>query len=226
MKSKLLLTIIFLLIFFSAFINESGSAKINKKSDQNIKTNVNKKIDTNNKSDIKNTSTSSTYTVPPRMILVSPYVSYIYANNLFENTIKDQSGFGAGLNIRFQIYKEFGFMLDGLYTNLEIEKVTPSGLTEQNNSDLVAVFAGGFYYSFFFHSLTDLRLDIAYGAITAGDNVMTIFMPGIELFLKISNRITLFTKLSCLITNDWIVNQDYKEHYTSYSLSAGLTIVF
>jgi hypothetical protein len=220
MKPKLLLII----IFFSAFINESDSAKIIKKSNQNIKTNVNKKIEANNKSDIKTTNTSSAYSVPPRMILVSPYVSYIYANNLFENTIKDQSGFGAGLNIRFQIYKEFGFMLDGLYTNLETEKVTIQGAEQK--SDIVAIFTGGFYYSFFSHSLTDLRLDVAYGAITAGDNVMTIFIPGIEIFLKVSNRIILFTKLSWLITNDWIVNQDYTEHFTSFSLSAGLTMVF
>ena len=115
------------------------------------------------------------------MIVISPYFSYIYANNLFVNTIKDQSGFGGGLDIRTQIYGNFGYMLDVLYTNLEIveEEVIP-GITEEEKSDLVAVFTAGFYYSLYYFSFADMRIDMGYGAITAGDNVMTIFVPGLN----------------------------------------------
>jgi hypothetical protein len=207
MKFKLIVTPIFFTILFSAFVSESLSAKVNK---------------TYSKDD----DSSSTYTVPPRMIIVSPYFSYIYANNLFVNTIKDQSGYGGGLNFRTQIYKDFGYTLDVLYTNLEIVKETIPGVTSEEKSDLVAIFAGGFYYSVYYFSHVDTRIDFAYGAITAGDNVMTIFIPGVEFFKKVSDRIILFTKLSWLIANDWIVNLDYKEHYTSFSISAGLSVIF
>jgi hypothetical protein len=207
MKSKFIITMLFFLIFFSAFTNKSVSAKILKNYE-------------------KNSDSSYSYTAPSRMIILSPYVSYIYANNLFENTIKDQSGFGAGLNIRTQIYKDFGFMLDTIYTNLEIEKNTIPGIASEQKSDLVAIFTGGFYYSIYYFSQANLRINLSYGAIIAGDNVMTIFVPGIEYFEQASDRIIYFSKLSWLITNDWIVNLDYKEHYTSFSLSAGVSIIF
>jgi hypothetical protein len=207
MKSKFIIIILFFSLFFTVFTNKSASAKIFKNYE-------------------KNNDSSYSYTVPSRMIILSPYVSYIYANNLFENTIKDQSGFGAGLNIRTQIYKDFGFMLDTLYTNLEIVKETIPGIASEQKSDLVAIFTGGFYYSIYYFSQANLRINLAYGAITAGDNVMTIFVPGIEYFEQVSDRILFFAKLSWLITNDWIVNQNYKEHYTSFSLSAGVSIIF
>jgi hypothetical protein len=169
---------------------------------------------------------SSSYIVPRRMIITSPYVSYIYANDLFPNAVKDQSGWGGGLNIRVQVYQDFGFILDGLYTNLKVvnEEVIFSG--PEDESDLVAIISGGFFYSFYNNSYADIRVDLCYGAITAGNDVMTIFIPGVEAFRKVYDRLILFTKLSWLITNDWIVNQDYKEHYTSFSLSAGFSIIF
>jgi hypothetical protein len=212
MKSKLLINIIFITIFFIAFTNKSYSANVTQK--PNIKEST------------RTAPASNAYIVPQRMIIVSPYASYIYANDLFVNTIKDQSGWGLGLNIRTQIYKDFGYFIDATYTNLEIVKETVPGTTEEKKSDLVAIITGGFYYSFFHHSLTDMRLDISYGAITAGDNVMTIFIPALEVFEKISDRVILFARLSSLITNDWIVNQDYDEHYKSFSLSAGLSFIF
>ncbi|MBN2403866.1 MAG: hypothetical protein JXN64_15935 [Spirochaetes bacterium] len=207
MKPKPLIYILFLLIIFFTVANAPVMAQRKTKS--------------------RSTSSSPTvYKVPPRMIIVSPYFSYIYANNLFEDTIKDGSGFGGGLNIRTQVYKEFGFLIDALYTNLEIEETNIPGVTEEEKSDIVAIFSGGFYYSFFYHSLTDMRFDLAYGAITAGDNVMTIFIPALEFFIKASDRILLFAKLSWLIANDWFVDLDYKEHYTSFSASAGFSIIF
>jgi hypothetical protein len=206
---KILINIIFVSIFFFSFTNDSFPAKTTHKSDTK-----------------ENIRPSPIYTVPSRMIITSPYVSYIYANDLFVNTIKDQSGFGFGLNIRTQIYKDFGYLIDVCYTNLEIVKETVPGVSTEEKSDLVLIFTGGFYYSFFQHSLTDMRIDLAYGAITAGDNVMTIFIPGLELFEKISDRVILFAKLSWLIANDWFVNLDYKEHYKSFSLSAGFSIIF
>jgi hypothetical protein len=207
MKLIFIVTVILFSVLFSIFINESLFAKVNKPY-------------------LKDDDSSSTYTAPPRMIIVSPYFSYIYANNLFENTIKDQSGFGGGLNFRTQIYKDFGYAFDVLYTNLKIVKETIPGVTAEQKSDLVAIFTGGFYYSISYFSFADTRIDLAYGAITAGDNVMTIFVPGIEFFKKVSDRILLFTKLSWLIANDWIVNLDYKEHYTSFSVSAGFSVIF
>ncbi len=209
MKLKLILSILFIsIVFFGPAKNSFSAKKV-------------QKLDTK-----ENLMQSSSYTIPSRMIIVSPYASCIYANDLFSNTIKDQFGWGFGLNVRTQIYKNFGYFLDACYTSLEIVEATTPWNTEKEKSDLVAIITGGFYYSFFNYSITDMRLDLSYGAITAGDNVMTIFIPGIEIFEKISDRVILFAKLSCLITNDWIVNQDYDEHYKSFSLSAGFSVIF
>lgn len=174
----------------------------------------------------KESDSSEPYVVPQRMIIASPYVSVIYAKDLFQGAVEDQTGFGGGLNFRTQIYGDFGYMLDAMITNIKVIKEEIPGAESQKESDLVAIFTGGFYYSLFYHSLSDLRIDLCYGAITAGNQVMTIFVPGVEFFQKISNRVTLFAKLGMLITNDWIVDSDYKEKYTSFSLSAGLSVIF
>ena len=174
----------------------------------------------------KDSVSSESYVVPQRMIIASPYVSVIYAKDLFQGAVEDQTGFGGGLNFRTQIYGEFGYMLDAMVTNIKVIKEDIPGAESQKESDLVAILTGGFYYSLFCHSLSDLRIDLCYGAITAGNQVMTIFVPGVEFFQKMSNRVTLFAKLGWLITNDWIVDSEYKEKYTSFSLSAGLSVIF
>ncbi len=177
------------------------------------------------KGEKKSYKSVNSYSIPPRMIIVSPYFTFIYANDLYTNAVKDKSDFGGGLNVRMQIYKDFGFIIDGLYTNLKPVKATTAP-AEQSDQNLVAIFTGGFYYSLFYYSLTDMRFDFCYGGIIAGNNVMTIFMPGIEFFRKISDRLKIFAKLGYPITNDWIVNSDYKEHYTSFTVSCGFSVVF
>lgn len=183
------------------------------------------------------------YIVPQREIIVSPYVSYIFAKDLYAGFIDDQSGFGAGLDIRNQIYGNFGFILDAVWTNLKITELDNQLFSEEENeNDLVMLFSGGFYYII----LEKWKIDICYGAITAGNNIMTIFIPSVEYIIplsqllsvqqllpisqfipiSVSQRFYIFAKLSYLITNDWIVDEKYEEHYTSFALTGGISVKF
>ncbi len=159
---------------------------------------------------------SYTYVIPRRSIEVTPYFSFLAVKNLYENYIEDQTGFGGGLNIRTQVYGNFGYLIDASLNNLDINN------GEYNSA---AICIGGLYYSYK-KNFGDFRFDLGYGAISAGDNAMTIFLPSIEFHKTFYKRISYIFKIGYLIPNDWIVDQDFKEHYTSVSLSCGIAIIF
>ncbi len=162
------------------------------------------------------------YTIPRRAIYVTPYASCIYAKELYNGFVEDQTGFGGGLNVRSEIKSFLGYFFDASYYNLKVEK---DPLVSEKGTDAVIIFTGGLYYSHKF-DFGNFRLDIGYGAITAGNNTMTIFVPGIEYRKKFYNRIFYTIKAGYPITNDWIVDMDLEEKYTSFSLSGGISIIF
>jgi len=159
---------------------------------------------------------SDGYNPPERVIDISPYGGYIYAKNLFTDRIKDKPAYAAGLDVKFQIYGNFGMLLDGMWSNLKAEK------TQETNKDYnMMVISGGFYYNIY-----GLKIDMCYGAITAGPNVMTILIPGIEYSYQFFPRFLCFVKVEGLFTNDWIIKENYKEKYTSAMVSAGFSVRF
>ena len=166
-------------------------------------------------------SSSTKYGIPSRAIVVSPYAGYIFAKDLYVDTVEDGSGFGGGLNIRTQIYRNFGFIIDAFVSNLDIVEVENAAYEEEMGPKFVAIYTGGFYYA-----IPDWKFDLCYGAISAGTNIMTIFVPGVEYYKFVSSRVSLFAKLSYLLTNDWFSDMEYEEHYTSFMLSGGFSVVF
>ncbi len=167
-------------------------------------------------------SKAKSYTVPRRAIYLTPYVSCIYAKELYNGFVEDQLGFGGGLNVRSEINSILGYFFDASYNNL---KVVKDPLVSEKGTDSVIILTGGLYYTHK-EDFGNLRLDIGYGAITAGNNTMTIFVPGIEYSKEFYNRISYAIKAGYPITNDWIVDMDLEEKYTSFSLSGGVSIIF
>ncbi len=164
---------------------------------------------------------STQYRAPSREIIISPYGGFIYAKDLYTVNLEDQSGFGGGINIRTQIYKNFGYMVDIFIPSLDI--IEEENLTDdwEQGTEFVAIYTGGFYYS-----IPNWKFDLSYGAISSGVSIMTIFIPGVEYNRNILQRVSFFSKLGYLITNDWFSDSGYEEHYTSFMLSVGLSIVF
>ena len=161
------------------------------------------------------------YRIPSRAIIISPYGGYIFAKDLYTDTVEDKSGFGGGLNIRTQVYRNFGYLFDVFVSNLDLVEEENAIQEEDLGPKFVAIYSAGFYYT-----IPDWKFDLCYGAISAGTNIMTIFIPSVEYYKYVSSRVSLFLKLSYLITNDWVSNMDYKEHYTSFMASLGLSVVF
>lgn len=169
----------------------------------------------------KKSSSGNKYRIPSRAIVVSPYGGYIFAKDLYVDTVEDGSGFGGGLNIRTQIYRNFGYVIDAFVSNLDLVETENAVLEEEMGPKFVAIYTGGFYYA-----IPDWKFNLCYGAISAGTNIMTIFVPGVEYYKFVSSRVSLFAKLSYLITNDWFSDMEYEEHFTSFMLSGGLSVVF
>jgi hypothetical protein len=162
------------------------------------------------------------YTAPQREILVNPYVSFLYAKDLYADFADDQFGIGAGLMIRTQIHGGLGYFLDASYNKLDVNS---SPQTEGKGIDAAVLITGGIYYAYE-AEFGRFRLDLGYGAVTAGNNAMTIFIPGVEFSKEFYNRISYTAKIGYLITNDWFTDLGLKEKYTSAALSAGIAVVF
>lgn len=168
---------------------------------------------------------SKEYIVPQREIMLTPYISYIFARDLYAGYIEDQSGFGIGITVQNQIYRNLGFVLDAMWTDLDIAEsgsLLDAIDQEASNNKQVLFFSGGFYYEI----INEWEIDLCYGAVTAGNNVMTIFIPSLAYIRPVSGRLYLFAKASYLLTNDWIADVKYEEHYTSFALRCGLSIKF
>ncbi len=164
---------------------------------------------------------SSQYRVPSREIIISPYGGFIFAKDLYTVNLEDQSGFGGGINMRTQLYKNFGYMVDVFIPSLKIIEEQNIDENGEPGPKFVAIYTGGFYYS-----IPNWKFDLSYGAISSGVNIMTIFVPGVEYNRKISRRISFFTRVGYLITNDWFSDMGYEENYTSFMASVGLSVLF
>ena len=165
---------------------------------------------------------SESYTVPQREIVVTPYVNLIYAKALYVDFVKDQFGIGGGMIVRTQVYGPAGYFIDASYNKLDVN-INP--LAGDKGLKAVLLTTGGIYYSYD-AAFGGFNFDLGYGAITAGNNAMSIFIPGVEFNKEFYKRISYTLKLGYLITNDWFKNMDLKEKYTSISLSMGISAVF
>lgn len=164
---------------------------------------------------------AKTYRAPSREIVLSPYGGLIFAKDLYTVNLNDQLGFGGGMIMRTQLYKNFGYMIDVFIPRLDVNK--EENLTDEGEKgpEFVAIYTGGFYYS-----IPHWKLDLCYGGISSGVKNMTIFIPGVEYNRNITRRVSFFSRLGYLLTNDWFSDMGYKEHYTSFLASVGLSIVF
>ncbi len=170
-------------------------------------------------------SRSARYIAPSREIVISPYGGFIYAKDLYTDYVDDQSGFGGGISISTQLYKNFGYMVDVFIPRVDIlddnSTATTNSAEKDTGPQFVAIYTGGFYYK-----IPHWKFDLCYGAISAGVNIMTIFVPSVEFYKFVSPRVSLFAKVGSLITNDWFSDMGYEEKYTSFMASAGFSIVF
>ena len=95
----------------------------------------------------------------------------------------------------------------------------------EGDSDLFSIFSAGFYYNY----KVDYGyyvFDLCYGAMAVGSSSMTIFVPSVEFRRKLTNRIFYLFEIQYPIANDWIVDLDFEENYTSFSLSSGIAFIF
>lgn len=168
----------------------------------------------------KNVCFADEYKVPRRAIEIRPYVNILAAIDIYEDMIDNQLGFGGGLKVRNQIYGNFGYSLNVLINDLDIDADVNEG-----DSDLFSIFSGGFYYNY----KVDYGyyvFDLCYGAMAVGSSSMTIFVPSVEFRRKLTNRIFYLFEIQYPIANDWIVDLDFEENYTSFSLSSGIAFIF
>ena len=174
----------------------------------------------------KNTSVtgtqSETYTVPQREIRITPYVNFIYAKDIYIDFVDDQFSIGGGMMIRTQAYGPFGYFIDASYNKMDVNINPAAG---DKGLEAVLLSTLGLYYSYDV-DFGQFCLDLGYGVITAGNNAMTIFIPGVGFNKEFYSRVSYTAKLGYLITNDWFTNMDLKEKYTSVSLSVGISAVF
>ncbi len=165
---------------------------------------------------------NETYSIPQREIILSPYVNSIYAKDLYADFVDDQFGIGGGMMARTQIYNPVGYFIDISYNKLDVN-INP--LAGDKGLKAVLLSSIGVYYSYEIpYGL--LRFDLGYGAITAGNNAMTIFIPGVEFSDVFYDRLSYTVKIGYLLTNDWFKNLELKEKYTSLSLSGGVAMLF
>jgi len=165
--------------------------------------------------------TANAYEIPQRKIEVKPYLYFLSPNDLGESTsqprlVENKSSFGIGLKLRTQFSGRFGIVLNTAYSKFEVT---------ENTSDDGAIFTGGGYYSRSFEFGT-LTLDLGYGIIIAADKALGLVMPSLEYSRSISERMSVAFEFGLPIHNDWPKDFGYKESIGSFTLSAGLIIVF
>ncbi|MDY6968835.1 MAG: hypothetical protein SVR08_09320 [Spirochaetota bacterium] len=231
MRSKCI--ICFMFIFLLSIINIYNSKVIHNQlqaqTSETTKYNKKTKKSRSKKKRIKKKSVkkssykkkSKEYLVPRRKIEIEPYYNFIFAHKLYTN-IKSKTGHGGGIKIRTQVWGNFGYLFNTSLNYIEIEKIPDN---PDDEIDMLSIYTGGFYYSRYIYN-ADYRFNISYGGISAGNSVMTIFLPSIEYHTKLHQRVFFNCEIGYLIVNDWIVDDDYKENYTSFSLSLGISFLF
>ncbi len=171
---------------------------------------------------ILSTQLSIAYEVPARQINFKPYLNIMFPSNLMEwedlgNVVDNKMGVGFGLKTRTQVNQSWGFVINTLYNDLEV------------NSDrgikAALLLTIGFYYSKTFDK-NEIIIDGGYGALAAGGRAAGILMPSLEINRAFSERLKLSAELGWLIPNDWLYDFDLKESYSSFALSLGGTILF
>ena len=175
------------------------------------------------KSSKKRSQRSRSYAIPRRAIEITPYYNFIYANKLYENIQGKQRSHGGGIKMRTQLYGSFGYIINASINHLKVQENI--FIDQENDRDMAAIITGGPYYSYK-TSYGDIRLDIGYGAIVAGDSSMTIFLPSVEYRINIFSRISLMIEIGYPIANDWIIKHNFNEHYRSFSSAGGIGIIF
>lgn len=168
------------------------------------------------------TRQSIAYEVPVRQINFKPYLNIMFPSNLMEwedlgNMVDNKMGVGFGLKARTQVSQSWGFVINTLYNDLEVN--SDKGLKA---ASLLTI---GFYYSKTFDK-NEIIIDGSYGALAAGGRAAGLLMPALEINRAFSERLKLSAELGWLIPNDWLYDFDFKESYSSFTLSLGGTIIF
>ena len=101
--------------------------------------------------------------------------------------------------MRTQLYGSFGYIINASINHLKVQENI--FIDQENDRDMAAIITGGPYYSYK-TSYGDIRLDIGYGAIVAGDSSMTIFLPSVEYRINIFSRISLMIEIGYPIANE------------------------
>ena len=164
---------------------------------------------------------AAAYDVPPRAIKVKPYVMFLFPSSFWEydngvNTVKDDPGYGVGLKIRNQFGERFGLVFNASYSDIEVV---------DNSSGDVTMFTGGGYYTFA-TGFGEFIFDCAYGVVIAGDVGQGLLMPSLEYGRPVSDRVNLTFEVGWPIVNDWLRSFDFKENFSSFTLSVGTNIIF
>jgi hypothetical protein len=166
-------------------------------------------------------SSINAYDIPSRKIEVKPYLNFVFPNNIWEganqaNPVDNKVAPGIGLKLRTQFSRQYGFVLNASYINFQVE---------ENVSSDGSIFTAGGYLSKSF-GFGNMTLDLSYGIIAANKEVAGLLMPSLEYSRPISERISLALEFGWPIPNDWPQDFDFKENYSSFTLSLGSIIVF
>lgn len=169
-------------------------------------------------------SNADAYTAPRRMIEVRPSASAISAKNLYGTEIEDGIGYGGGLKIRAQLFGGFGYLLSGSAYTLDVNE------KDEENKDViksktVSLFVGGLYFTYQTRYGL-LRFDLGYGAISTGKKAETLFLPTVEFSRGLTDRLSLVAEFGLPVANDWAINSEFEENYTTYTLSGGIAYIF
>lgn len=164
---------------------------------------------------------SFAYEIPQRKIEIKPYLNLFFPSDLWEKedvetVVDNKTSFGFGAKIRTQFINQFGIVLNASYINFE---------TLNNSSNDGVIFTGGGYYGRSF-GFGDLTFDFGYGIIIAAEEVLGLVMPSLEYSRPVSDRMSIAFELGLPIPNDWPRSMEYKENFSSFTLSVGTVIIF
>jgi hypothetical protein len=163
----------------------------------------------------------SAYDVPTRKIEIKPYMNLLMASEFWVNEngfslVENKTGIGFGAKIRTQVKNNFGMVLNASLTDIKV--------VNDSYGSSVILTIGGFYSKS--TSLGNFIFDCGYGFITAGNEVMGVLMPAIEFGKPISERIAVSVEFGWPIVNDWLKEYGFEEHYGSFTISIGSTLLF
>jgi hypothetical protein len=130
--------------------------------------------------------------------------------------VKDQIGFGIGINVSTQLLGQWSYFFDYAVGPLQVK---------YSDVDLVGIFVLGVSYSF-----DALRgktiIDVGYGVSHWGKWAEMILKPSLGYSKHLTERSAVFVNVGYPIVNDWFINAGVEEHYTSFSFSTGINVFF